>query len=683
MTDTGSLRIETLGGLTIQRDGELVTGLVSRKAEALLVYLICERRPSPREVLATLLWEELPQTSALANLSVVLSSLRKQLGPFIITTRHTVEFNSESDFWLDIEELESQVDAWRAQHPQPVAYSRDAVAQLERGLTHYQGDFLAGFHVQGSRSFEEWALLERERLHRLAVGALDDLVEYYLNSGRCRQGLVLAQRLLSMDSLREKSHRAVMLLLARCGERTAALAQYQACRDILAQELDVEPTRETVALYDRIRSIESDPHFDLPPQATQCFGRQGEIAQITQRLSVPDCRLLTIVGMGGVGKTRLALQVAAEQQGAFLNGVCFVPLARVSSPDFLVHALAEALRFTLHRKDALKKQLLDYLREKELLILLDNFEHLRSGVQLLLEIIQVAPQVKLLVISRERLALREEWLFEIHGLTYPHPTLLEKMRDLEQVTADFGSLQLFLHNATRVQVDFAPSPEEGREIAHICQLVEGMPLGIELASAWIRSLPCREIAREIESNLGFLTTAWSNVPARHQSIRAVFDHSWNSLTAEERRVFRRLSVLEGGFDRQAVAQVAGASLTALSSLVDKSLLQVSPDRPGQAESRYNLHELLRQCGGEHLESDPEEKATTRHSHCLHFTGFLQQRWRDIGRRAKRGSGGDRRGDREPAGGLAICSGEQDRQRPSDLLWQPVSLLPCQGLVSGG
>jgi predicted ATPase/DNA-binding SARP family transcriptional activator len=626
MSDAGSLRIETLGGVTIQRDGELVAGLVSRKAEALLVYLVCNRRPLPRETLAALLWEELSQTSALANLSVVLNSLRKQLAPFITVTRHTVGFNPESDFWLDVSELESQLDAWRRRRPRPTIYSRDDVAQLEAGLAHYRGDFLAGFHIRGSRSFEEWALLERERLHRLAVEGLDDLVEYYLNSGRCKQGLEQAERLLNMDPLREKSHQQVMLLLARCGERTAALAQFQACRDILAQELDVEPARETVALYERIQAIERDPHLDLPPQATPCFGRHGEIARITQRLAAPDCRLLTIFGMGGVGKTRLAIQVANELRGAFLNGVCFVPLARVSSPEFLVHAIAEALQFPFVGRETPKKQLLDYLREKELLILLDSFEHLLAGTHLLAEIIRAAPQVILLVTSRERLALREEWLYEIQGLRYPE-TLpsVQETEDIDSLAAAFGSVRLFLHNATRVQAGFAPSPEERRDILRICQLVEGMPLGIELASAWTRTLPCQEIAREIESNLDFLATAWSNVPARHQSVRAVFDHSWKSLTGEERRLFRRLSVLEGGFHLPAAAQVADASLTSLSSLADKSLLQVTSARPGPRESRYGVHELLRQYGAEHLERDPEEKAEVQSTHCLYFAKFLQQR----------------------------------------------------------
>lgn len=629
-TDTGLLRIETLGGVTIQHDGALVVGLVSRKAEALLVYLVCNRRTLAREMLATLLWEELPQTSALANLSVVLTSLRKQLAPFIVTTRHTVALNSESNVWLDASDLETQITAWREQSPEQIIHSRDDAAQLKAGLAVYKGDFLAGFHIRGSRSFEEWALMEREGLQRLAIEGLDGLVDYYLNSGDCKPGLEQAQRLLMIDPLREKTHRQLMLLLARTGERTAALDQYQTCRDLLAQELAVEPARETTALLERIRATASIPQYAFPPQASPCIGRQAEIAQITQRLAIPDCRLLTIVGMGGVGKTRLAIQVATEQMGAFLDGVCFVPLAPVSSREFLVHAIAEALRFTFHGKDAPKKQLLDYLCEKELLILLDNFEHLLAGAHLLAQIIQIAPQVKLLVTSRERLALREEWLYEIQGLHYPEtlpPT--QDIADVEEVATAFGALQLFLHNATRVQADFAPSSEEGRFIMRICQLVEGMPLGIELASAWIRTLPCQEIAQAIERNLGFLTTAWSNVPARHQSVRAVFDHSWKLLTSEERRLFRRLSVLEGGFHRQAAVQVAGASFTSLSSLVDKSLLQVTPARPGQRESRYNLHELLRQYGAELLESVPEEKAEVRQLHCLHFTSFLQQREKDM------------------------------------------------------
>jgi predicted ATPase len=255
-------------------------------------------------------------------------------------------------------------------------------------------------------------------------------------------------------------------------------------------------------------------------------------------------------------------------------------------------------------------QLLNYLREKELLLILDNFEHLLDGTGVLADILTSAHRVKLLLTSRERLKLHGEWVYEIQGLAVPeakHAARLEA----------YSAAKLFLQSARRAQNDFSPSEAEKLAVVRLCRMVEGMPLGLELAANWVRLLSCAEIVDELAQSLGFLTTSFSNVLVRHRSIRAVFDHSWSLLSVEERSMFQRLSVFQGGFGREAAKQVAGASLSLLAALVDKSLLR--RDRAG----RYQMHELLRQYAAEKLEAAPAEKEAVQDRHGCYYLEFLR------------------------------------------------------------
>jgi len=237
-----TLTIQTLGGLQVQLDGTAVSGLVSRKAEALLVYMACHPRPLARDVVATLLWDEATQQRALGNLSVLLSSLRKQqLAPFLISSRHEIGINPEASIELDSNRFVEQLTAVRRQHPPMQTLSEEAAAQLVTATNLYQGDFLAGFYVRQATGFEEWLFLERERLQRLVIEALDTLVAYQLTVGNYTDGITQATRLIAFDSLREQSHCHMMRLLAHSGQRHAALAQYETCRRILEEELGIEP----------------------------------------------------------------------------------------------------------------------------------------------------------------------------------------------------------------------------------------------------------------------------------------------------------------------------------------------------------------------------------------------------------------------------------------------------------
>jgi predicted ATPase len=329
------------------------------------------------------------------------------------------------------------------------------------------------------------------------------------------------------------------------------------------------------------------------------------------------------VGPGGIGKTRLAVRAAAECE-RFRDGIYFVPLAGVAASDLLIPALADALGLTLHGSESMQSQLLEWLGEKELLLLLDNFEHLLAAAELNTEILCAAPGVKILVTSRERLNLREEWLFQVEGLRCP---LQEDEISSASSFDAYAAVQLFVQGAQRVRLGFAPGNAEKLLVARVCRLVAGTPLAIELAANWVRHLSCQEIVTRIEKSMDFLTTDLRDLPVRHRSMSAVFEQSWRLLSEEERGVFKRLSVFRGGFRQEAAEPVAGANLDRLASLVDKSFLSRTPS------GRYEVHELLRQYGAEKLSA--AEAAQAREAHGVYFAQFLGARDSDLlGHRVK-------------------------------------------------
>ncbi len=355
---------------------------------------------------------------------------------------------------------------------------------------------------------------------------------------------------------------------------------------------------------------------NLPAQPTSFVGRGEELAEIAELLADPACRLLTLLGPGGIGKTRLAIEVAARMGDDVADGVYFVPLQGVQ-PGYLVSAIADGAGVPSRGQEDPRTQLLRYLRDREMLLVLDSFEHLLAGeIDLVSDILQAAPRVHLLVTSREVLNLRGEWLYPVSGLGVPDS---EYTGNLDV----YSAVQLFAERARHVRRDFSLA-EERAGVVRICQLVEGMPLAIELAVSWLRTLRCAEIAAEIHRHLDFLSTRLRDVPERHRNMQAVFDQSWKLLTQEEQEVFQRLSVFQGGFRREAARQVAGASLDTLSSLVDKSLLRREP------EGRYQMHELLRQYAAEQLAASPDVVVEAHDRHCAYYAQFLHQRLVGIG-----------------------------------------------------
>lgn len=352
------------------------------------------------------------------------------------------------------------------------------------------------------------------------------------------------------------------------------------------------------------------PRHNLPPQPTPFFGRSDELSSIQTLISDPSCRLLTVVGPGGIGKTRLALQAAANNLASFADGAYFVALAPLNSADSIVSTILEALKLPLPESLDPKLHLFRYLSSQAILLILDSFEHLMAGTTLIDELLAAAPEVKILVTSRERLNLAEEMIFELEGLSYPADNITTALES-------YSAVQLFLRGARRVDTKFTLKDADRSAIGRICQLVNGMPLGLELAATWTRTFSCQQIVEEIERDPDFLRSSLRNVPERHRSLRNVFDRSWTLLTPDEQSAFRRLSVFRGKFYRRAAEAVSGTSLLGLSALVDKSLLHVN------GSGAYETHELVRQFAYEKLTASGELQPT-RDRHLRYYVTLAEE-----------------------------------------------------------
>ena len=601
------LDIRLFGGLRITLDGVPLADFMSHKVPALLAYLAMSEGPQRRDDLATLLWGEMSDVDAKNNLRQAIANLRKALEPHLLITRETVELNPSTTLFLDVTAFERGLQT----------LSAPAVRPLQEATALYRGDFLAGFFVREAPAFEEWMLAQRARYRELALYALHTLTQLHLDAGTYDRAISDATRLLALDSWREETHRQLMLALARTGQRSAALAQYKRCRRLLQEELDVEPSDETTALYERIKASMRGPRHNLAATAPELIGREAELVDLRRRLAAPSCRLLTLVGPGGAGKTQLALAAAHESPDRYLDGVWWAELAAVTNPAELVAAIGDGLGFAF-AGGPLQPQLMDYLRRKELLLALDNFEHLiaRPALDLLSQILKQAPGVKLLITSRERLNLAAEWLFDVSGLPYPTNGAGEG--------EDYPALQLFIQRAQRIHPTFTLGPNDRAAVARICRMTAGLPLAIELAAAWARVLSPVEMAAELERGLAFLASRAYGAPERHRSLVAVFEHSWALLDVSERIALAQLSVFRGGFEWIAAEMVAGAKLPTLQTLADRSWLRL------EAHGRYEMHPLVRQFAAEKLAQEPARHHVQAHGrHAHHFAALTQQREDDF------------------------------------------------------
>ena len=585
MAHAADMRLRTLGGLELSH-----TAFARPKPLLLLCYLALEG-PKERRHLAELFWRG--ASDPLNRLAVTLSRLRKVGG---------LVGADAAKAWTDL-----PTDA------------RALLAALERGeydvaVGLYRGPFLEGVYFEAwGGELEAWAYGTRDFLAgqvktaHLALAEAEAAEGKFQDAAKHAEAAYLVARTAGLEP--EEVRRTHTLLLAANHPHAATLL-----KEAEGFNLSLLKTADEARDALGYRAI---PLTNLGARADSFIGREGELADLAALLAKPDARLVTLVGGGGAGKTRLATEAARGQLGsaAFKDGVIFVALGAVSSSTLIPSKIAEALGLELESGETPLAQLRRHLGDKAALLVLDNFEHLLDGAPLLPGLLQSCPRLKLLVTSREGLNLKEEWRFPLSGLSFARRPELEPRSGFG---SDFGSgfdaPKLFMERARQVQPAFKADPDTLRAVHHICRLLHGYPLGLELAATLVRAVPCADVAGELERNLDFLTVSTRNLPERHRSLRTVFNYSWTLLTPEEQETLRKLAVFRGGFTRAAAAEIVGATVPALLSLVDKSLLR------GEG-GRFDRHPLLCQYTQEKGAEHPEERAETEAKHAAYFSRF--------------------------------------------------------------
>ena len=631
-----TLILAFLGPFNVTLNGKPVRFATAR-ARALLAYLAVEGdRSHRREALADLLWPDAPEILARQNLSQDLARLRRAIdddgdGRYLRITATTLQFN-DAGADVDVSRFRSLLATCADHRHDAVESCATCISRLRAAIALYEGDFLQGFSLKNNQPFNEWSLYQRERLHRQALDTLDILVRHALGAGDYGQAQRYAERQVELEPWYEEGHRHLMRVLAAMGQRSTALAQYETCRRLLAAELQVEPSSETRALYKYIRGAEGEaqpqsrPAQVLPTPLTPFIGRAEELANVHARLREPGTRLLTLVGIGGMGKTRLAIEAARLHADACPDGVIFVPLSPQSAPATLAAAIANALGVTLRATDVWA-ELLQYLKYRQALLVLDGFEYLltlstepgdgrgdQSAGRAVVDLLEAAPRVQVLATSRVRLGVPGEHVYAVGGLDYPSQAGVED-------AAAAPAVRLLVESARRRIPSFTLTGSNIPAVLRICDLVRGMPLGIELAAVWLEALTPAEVAAEIGNSVDFLADEQVDVGSRQRSLRVVFEWSWGLLSERDRQTLRRLSVFRGPFTREAAQSVAQVSLRDLTGLVAKSLLQWN--RARGAGGGCEMHDVVRQFAAEQLSLVPDERETVEARHAAFYLDLLE------------------------------------------------------------
>jgi predicted ATPase/DNA-binding SARP family transcriptional activator len=651
------LALRLLGAVEIVLGGTLIE-TDRRKAVALLVYLALTGQPHSREALATLFWPDHEPAKAFAYLRRTLWEINQALGEgWLDADREAIGIRPDAQVWVDV----AQFQALLAKRAAP-ASDAQTLARLHEAVALYRGEFLSGLALRDSPGFDEWQRSLAENLRGQYSEALQALTQAGATQGDYETALTHARRWLALDTLNEAAHRQVMELLTLSGQRHAAIRQYESCARILKAELDIAPEAATTALYEKIKAegvaapapqpaSEADtpeiiralrsgrlaPKHNLPAQLTSFIGRQKEIADIKQRLWLSPLprsagegtgtvyaslggggakpRLITLTGSGGTGKTRLSLQVAAEVVPEFPDGVYFVEFAPLTDPALAPQAVLTALKLREEREHPALTVLADYAREKTLLLIFDNCEHLIDACARLAEaLLRAAPNLWILATSREALGIPGEVTVRIPSLSLPEAQTTQRTALLQSEAG-----RLFLERAQTALPDFDVTDDNAPAIARVCRRLDGIPLALELAAARVKTLRVEQIAARLDDRFRLLTGGSRTALPRQQTLRALIDWSYNLLAEPERALLQRFSVFAGGWTLEAAEAVCREAdldvLDGLTQLVNKSLV-VAERQPG-ADARYFLLETIRQYAREKL-LDTEEGDRLRQRHLQFF-----------------------------------------------------------------
>lgn len=661
------LELRLLGNFNLVYQAQVVeTFHDSPRLQTLLAYLVlhCDA-PQPRQHIAFLFWPDSTEKQARTNLRKLLLQLRRALPDaeqYLADTHQTIQWIADSPYWFDVAEVRRLLT-----HIDEANTDRAMLIQLSH---LYTGELLPN-------CYDDWLIPLRQELHDAITQALTQLVHQLEAATAYHEGIRYAQRLLHLDPLEETGYLQLMRLRALSGDRTGALQTYQECVTILRRELDVEPAAAIQTLAKQLQAgilptsnITPFPGHPREPAATSqpivrglqaattpCFGRAAEVQQLTELLTTPHCRLLTLYGPGGMGKTRLAIALVETLLTRFAQGIAFVPLAPLRTTETVAPAIAKVLDLHLVEGRRPEIQLLAHLQNRQLLLVLDNAEHLLTDDdvhadyhdnmsatergatemtplfhELVEQLLATAPELKILITSREPLSLYEEYTFALQGLSFHPPHESQELAtthvngpttDSSSPTTDIGfsaAEELFYHQLMRVRPELtvaALSPADRTAIRQICQLVEGMPLALELAATQLRAVTPTTLITAVQKDLDTLEVRWRGSHQRHQSLRAVIDRSVSTLDARERLIFLRLAIFQGGFTTPSAQAVAATLADTLERLVQKSLLRHAVD-----SQRFDMHSLIRQYAFEHLRQLPAEMDQTARRYHQYYATFL-------------------------------------------------------------
>lgn len=620
------------------RSGALPIPLALAPARALLAYLAVEAdRPHRRELLATLLWPGHPQAAAYSNLRQTLARFRKalpnpsDLDAMLTITPQTIQLNAGG---VDVDVVRfSALLAESDAHPHADRIACAACrARLAQAELMYGGELFHGHFARGGQPFEDWLSFKREAIRQQALGALHILTRAHADIGDYDRVRHYAARQLVLEPWREQAHRDLMWALALAGDRPAALVQYETCRRVLERELGIEPDAETAALYARIQAgalakpqlrAPASAH-NLPAHQTSFIGRDEEVANLRQLL--PTTRLLTLTGAGGSGKTRLALAVTQGMAEAYRDGVWLIELAPLTDPTLLEQVVATALGLHKTTAQSLREHLLRELRPRQLVLLLDNCEHLLPACRELIQaLLQSCPLVTVLATSRALLQVTGEQVWPVAPLATPGAGLTTS----EQLLA-YDSVRLFVARASSANSTFALSEHNGAAVAQICRRLDGIPLALELAAARLRHMTVQLIAARLDDRFSLLTTGSLTALPRQQTLRATIDWSYALVSEPARALLRRLAVFTGGWTLEAAERVVGeiegaveehaATVDLLASLVDQSLVVVEARDDALP---YRMLETVADYAHEKLEAGGEAEIL-RDRHLAYFLWLAEQ-----------------------------------------------------------
>jgi len=626
-------RIEMFGGMRLQRSGQALPRLTTRKTEVLLAYLaFYPRRAHSREVLAEMLWPDEESTTVRNRFKQALSSLRRALESgndspvgILIANRQDVQLDSEA-FTTDVAEFEGHLLAG-AQEGDPA----ERACRIERAIALYRGELLPGY-------YEEWIGQERERLSEAFRSALSRLVSLRAKMGDRDGAIEAARRAVQADPLREASYYDLIRLYVATGRPAEALRLYRQLERTLRDQLGATPLPAIQALAAQLQARVSagsgvsttprpesappdrlaDPERasipnNLPQPLTSFIGRQQEIEAIQSLLAKTS--LLTLAGTGGCGKTRLALRIGADLLDAYPDGVWLVELAPLSDPSLVPQAVAAALGVNEEPGRPISLTLRDTLQPRRALLLLDNCEHLLAPCAALAEtLLQNCPDLQMLTTSREPLRIGGEVVYRVPSLFAPDPARLpQEEKELAAIVSEFDSVRLFMERARFQRPDLVLNRDNAPVITSICYRLDGIPLAIELAAARVRALSIEQIHVRLDDCFRLLSSGSRTALPRQQTLKAALDWSYELLTEPERLLLARLAVFAGGWTLEAAEEITGESedvLSLLADLVDKSLVAYETE---YGQPRYRLLETIRQYSLEKLkESGQWEQLCARH-----------------------------------------------------------------------